>query len=140
MRALFLQPILTELLSTCLGLVYLYNYYLNTAVSLVHAFVFSRFDYCSSIFAGLPGVRLGKLRWVHRIAAPHICEFGKFDHIALYMRDVLHWLPSPHRISYSIAYLVVAVLFWLGALRSARAQPPSLFLCRPSNTAVLCSR
>src|SRR6218665_2290221 len=27
----------------------------NAAVSLVHAFVFSRLDYCSSIFAGLPG-------------------------------------------------------------------------------------
>src|SRR6218665_2431120 len=30
----------------------------NAAVSLVHAFVFSRLDYCSSIFVGLPGVRM----------------------------------------------------------------------------------
>src|SRR6218665_2484637 len=32
----------------------------------------------------------------------------------------------------------VAVLVWLGAILSARALPPSLFLCRPSYTPVLC--
>src|SRR6218665_1323312 len=42
----------------------------NAAVSLVHAFVFSRLDYCSSIFVGLPGVRTEKLRRGHRAAAP----------------------------------------------------------------------
>ena len=31
-------------------------------VSLVHAFVFSRFDYCGSIFAGLPQVQMERLR------------------------------------------------------------------------------
>src|SRR6218665_3005190 len=36
------------------------------------------------------------------------------DHISQYMRDVLHWLPFPQRISYRIAFLV-----WLGALLSA---------------------
>src|SRR6218665_3167320 len=53
------------------------------------------------------------------------------------MRDVLHWLPFPQRIS---RVLGVAVLVWLGALLSARALPPSLFLRRPSYTTVLCSR
>src|SRR6218665_906778 len=32
------------------------------------------------------------------------------------------------------------MLVWLGALLSARALPPSLFLCRPSYTPVLCPR
>src|SRR6218665_1081802 len=40
----------------------------NVAVSFVHAFVFSHLDYCSSIFVGLPGVRMEKLRRVHRAA------------------------------------------------------------------------
>src|SRR6218665_3216590 len=53
------------------------------------------------------------------------------------MRDVLHWLPFPQRIS---RVLGVAVLVWLGALLSARSLPPSLFLRRPSYTTVLCSR
>src|SRR6218665_2648867 len=77
----------------------------NAAVSLVHAFVFSRLDYCSSIFVGLPGVRMEKLRRVHRAAARLIGGFRKFDHISHFMRDVLHWLPFPQRISYRIASL-----------------------------------
>ena len=36
--------------------------------------------------------------------------------------------------------LGVAVLVWLGAFLSARALPPSLFVCTPSYTPVLCSR
>jgi len=36
--------------------------------------------------------------------------------------------------------LGVAVLVWLGALLSVRALPPSLLMCRPSYTPVLCSR
>src|SRR6218665_940149 len=76
----------------------------NSAVSLVHAFVFSRLDYC--IFAGLQGVRMEKLRRVHRAAARLSCGFRKFDHISHYMRDVLHWLPFPQCISYRIASLV----------------------------------
>jgi len=32
--------------------------------------------------------------------------FRKFDHIAHYMRDVLHWLPFPQCIFYRIASLV----------------------------------
>src|SRR6218665_382965 len=78
----------------------------NAAVSPVHAFVFSRLDYCSSIFAGLPGVRMEKLRRVYRAAARLIGGFRKFDHIFHYMRDVLHWLPLPQSISYRIASLV----------------------------------
>src|SRR6218665_2200298 len=45
----------------------------NAVVSLVHAFVFNRLDYCSSIFVGLPWVRMEKLRRVHRAAARPFC-------------------------------------------------------------------
>ena len=71
----------------------------NAPVFLVHGFVFSRLDHCSSIFAGLPGVRMEKLRRVHRAAARLIGGFRKFDHISQYMQDVLHWLPIVQRIS-----------------------------------------
>src|SRR6218665_3824789 len=83
----------------------------NAAVSLVHAFVFSRLDYCSSIFVGLPGVRMEKLRRVHRAAARLIGGFRKFYHISHYVRDVLHWLPFPQRISYRIASLLWRFLY-----------------------------
>jgi len=68
-----------------------------------------RLDYCSSIFAGsiFPGVRMEKLRPVHRAAARLIGGFKKFDHVSQYiMRDVLNWLTFPQRISYKIASLV----------------------------------
>src|SRR6218665_556133 len=96
----------------------------NAAVSLVHAFVFSHLDYCSSIFVGLPGVRMEKLRWVHRAAARLIGGFRKFDHISHYMRNVLHWLPFPQCIFYRIASLV-----W----RCLSGWAPSYLreLCRP---------
>src|SRR6218665_787568 len=47
-----------------------------------------------------------KLRRVHRAAARLIGGFRKFDHIFHYMRDVLHWLQFPQRISYRITSLV----------------------------------
>src|SRR6218665_1441837 len=39
-------------------------------------------------------------------------------------------IPTSHLMQDRV--LGVAVLDWLGALLSARAMPPSLFLCRPS--------
>src|SRR6218665_448435 len=54
----------------------------------------------------LHGVRIEKLRQVHRAAARLIGGFRKFDHISHYMQDVLHWLPFPQHISYRIASLV----------------------------------
>jgi len=96
----------------------------NAAVSLVHAFVFCRLDYCSSVFAGLLEVWMEKPRRVHRAAARLIGGFKKFDHISQYMRDVLHWLPFPQPISYRIASLV-----W----RCLSGWAPSYLreLCRP---------
>ena len=65
-----------------------------------------------------------KLRRVHRAAARLIGGFRKFDHISQYMRNVLHWLPFPQRISYRIASLV-----W----RCLSGWAPSYLreLCRP---------
>ena len=96
----------------------------KAAVSLVHAFVLSRLDYCSSVFVGLPRVRIESLERVHRAAARLIGGFAKKDHISQYMREVLHWLPFPHRIAFRIASLV-----W----RCLSGWAPSYLceLCRP---------
>jgi len=60
----------------------------------------------------------------HRAAARLIGGFRKFDHISHYVRDVLHWLPFPQRISYRVASLV-----W----RCLSGWEPSYLreLCRP---------
>src|SRR6218665_2368844 len=72
-----------------------------------------------------------KLRRVHRAAVRLIGGFRKFDHISHYMRDALHWLPFPQRISYRIASLVWRCLSGC-ALISARALQSSLLMFRPS--------
>src|SRR6218665_3442950 len=98
----------------------------NAVVSLVHAFVFSRLDYCNSIFIDLPGVLMEKLRRVHRAAAGLIVGFRKFDRISHYMWEVLDWLPFPQRISYRIASLVWRCLSgWAPSYMYLRE------LCRP---------
>src|SRR6218665_3448052 len=72
-----------------------------------------------------------KLRRVHRAAARLIGGFRKFDDISHYMRDVLHWLPFPQRISYRIASLV-----W----RCLSGLAPSYLreLCRPLSSCAGC--
>jgi len=65
--------------------------------------------------------------------------FKKFDHISQYAGCIaLASILTVHLIQDRVHG--VAVLVWLGALLYARALPPSLFLCKPSYTAVLCSR
>src|SRR6218665_1762361 len=86
--------------------------------TLVHSFVTSRLDHCSSLYFGVPATRLNCLDRVLRSAARLIGRVSKFDHISdhisAYMRDVLHWLPLRQRIE----FCRVAVLVWC-SLRSA---------------------
>src|SRR6218665_3560885 len=74
--------------------------------TLVHAFIANRLDYCSSLYCGLPQVRLRPLNGVLRAAARMIGGVPKFGHISDYMRDVLHWLPVQQRIHYRISSIV----------------------------------
>ena len=78
----------------------------TATTTLVHSFVTARLDYCCSLFAGLPTVRLNCLDRVLRSAARLIGRIPKYDHISAYMRDVLHWLPLKQRIEYRTAALV----------------------------------
>ena len=78
----------------------------TAASTLVHAFVTTRLDYCCSLYAGLPAVRLGCLDRILRSAARLIGRIPKYDHVSGYMLDVLHWLPSEQRIAYRTAALV----------------------------------
>src|SRR6218665_1948336 len=61
----------------------------TAAATLVHSFVTSRLEYCSSLYIGLPATRLNCLNRVLHSAARLIGRVSKFDHISAYMRDVL---------------------------------------------------
>ena len=63
-------------------------------MTLVHAFISSRLDYCNSLLYGVGDGLLKKLQDVQNAAARVVTVTGtkKFDHITPVLRD-LHWLP-----------------------------------------------
>src|SRR6218665_2467093 len=73
----------------------------SSASTLIHAFIANRLDYCSSLYCGLPQVRLQPLNGVLRAAACMIGGVPNFGHISHYMPDVLQWLPVQQRIHYT---------------------------------------
>jgi len=54
----------------------------GAAATLVHAFVVSRLDYCSALYAGLPAVRVGCLDRVLRVAAHLIGRIPTFGQVS----------------------------------------------------------
>src|SRR6218665_584359 len=77
----------------------------SAASTLVHAFVVSRLDCCSTLCHGLPACQIGSLNRVLHIAARLVGRIPKFGQVTEYIRDELHWLPYPHRIAYRISAL-----------------------------------
>src|SRR6218665_2882196 len=83
----------------------------SAAAALVHAFLTSRLDHCSSTLADLPLAQTARLARVLRCAARLIGRIPKYGSVSAYMRDTLHWLPIAQRISYRMAVLVYGGAF-----------------------------
>ena len=86
----------------------------SAASTLIHAFVCSRLDYCSSLYTGLPQVRLSSLERVFRSAARLVGSIPRYGSVSSYMHHTLHWLPLRQRILYRLCSLV-----WQSVLGSA---------------------
>ena len=105
----------------------------SAASTLVHAFVCSRLDYCSSLYTGLPQVNLSSLERVLRSAARLVGSIPRYGSVSSYMHHTLHWLPLRQRVMYRLCSLVwqsvlgTAPLFFSPSLLSLRlswvAQP-----------------
>ena len=54
---------------------------LDTAKTLVNAFVVTRLDYCNSLLAGVPSCQLERLQSVFNAAARLVCRAPRYDHI-----------------------------------------------------------
>lgn len=120
----------------------------NAVVSVIHAFVFSRLNYCGSIFAGLPRVLMEKLRWVHRATAQLAGKFTRLTtnssivivYVSIYLIYVvgiaLASTPTTHLVQDRV--FGVALLIWLGALLSELAllSCAGAVHCGPLSTAI----
>ncbi len=86
----------------------------ETASALVHAFVCCRLDYCNSLLYGASARVVRKLQRVLNSSARLITGGRLSDHITPVLRDELHWLPMPQRITFKIAMLVRNCLMGTG--------------------------
>ena len=87
-KSCFFQLRLLRLIRSCLTM--------DSAKTLVHAFISSRLDYCNSLLVGAADCIIRKLQ-VQNAAARLIAGTRKFDHITQILWD-LHWLPVHQRI------------------------------------------
>ena len=75
-------------------------------LTLAHAFISSRVDFCNSLFLGVSSYLLDRLQSIMNATARLILNIPKFAHISDEIRVNLHWLPIRQRISYKVCFLV----------------------------------
>ena len=76
---------------------------LDSRRALATAFVASRIDYCNGVLYGVAKGEVQRLLVGLNAASRLVVGTGTFSHVTPILRDVLHWLPVQHRISYKIA-------------------------------------
>ena len=82
---------------------------MDSAKTLIHAFVTSHLDYCNSLLAGIPQYQLQRLQKVLNAAARLIYQSPRHSHITPILVS-LHWLPVKFRVDFKIALLVYKAL------------------------------
>ena len=73
-------------------------------ITLVHAFIESWLDYCSTMLVGITGTSLVKLQRIQNMAARLVTKTSKRDHIILIFRALL-WLEVRYRIIFKVLLL-----------------------------------
>src|SRR6218665_1568086 len=109
-------------------------------LTIVHAFICTRIDYCNSLLIGLPKTRLAPLQSVLNAAARMIARLPPYSHIYDYMINELHWLPILVRVRYKVLLLVAKSQQGLAPkyLCELMSKPPSARSSRPLRSADRC--
>ena len=79
---------------------------MESAKTLVSAFVTSRIDYCNGVMAGITEKQTARLQSVLNAAARLLYGGSKRDHITPLIRDKLHWLRFSQHVTYKLCILV----------------------------------
>jgi len=81
-------------------------------MTLVHAFVTSRVDYCNVAFAGAPKIIANKFQRVLNSAARLVSGTRKFDRgLRQLIHSELHWLDIPERVKYKLGVITCRCLY-----------------------------
>ena len=73
----------------------------ESLLTVVHAFVTSRIDYCNSLLYGISDYNINRLQRIQNSAARIVTNTRKYDHITPILQK-LHWLPVRQRIHFKI--------------------------------------
>ena len=79
------------------------------AEKLIHAFIFSRLDYCNAVLTGLPKGMIYKLQLIENSAARLLTRTRRREHITPVLAS-LHWLPVRYRIDFKIILITYKAL------------------------------
>ncbi len=105
-------------------------------MTLVHAFVMSRVDYCNVVFSGALKTITDKLQRVLNTAARVVTGTRKFDRgLKQLIHSELHWLDAPERIKHKLSMFMRRCL---DGTISRSTLHPSLCDCLKTSSSFCC--
>ena len=82
---------------------------METAKTLVHAFVTSKLDNCNALLYDLPKYKIQRLQYVLNSFARLVTLSRKLDHISPVLME-FHWLPVEQRVEFKILLFTYEVV------------------------------